>query len=126
MRTTLAENDIEKASDLTRKMVCEYGMSEELGPLTFGKKEEQIFLGREIAQHRDYSEMTAQRIDEEVRDIVTNAYKRAQRLIKDNLHTLQTLADSLLEKETLNSGDIDEMMGGNEKLNQGEKDVRTS
>ena len=101
-------------------------MSEELGPLTFGKKEGQIFLGREFTQHRDYSEMTAQRIDEEVRDIVTNAYKRAQRLIKDNLHTLHTLADSLLEKETLNSGDIDEMMGGGEKLSQGEKDVRTS
>jgi len=114
-QTTGAENDIEKASDLARKMVCEYGMSEELGPLTFGKKEGQIFLGREFTQHRDYSEMTAQRIDREVRDIVIWAYKKAAQLIKDNLDTLHKIAKALLEKETLNSSELDEIMAGGEK-----------
>jgi cell division protease FtsH len=114
-QTTGAENDIEKASDLARKMVCEYGMSEELGPLTFGKKEGQIFLGREFTQHRDYSEMTAQKIDEEVRDIVVGAYKKAAQLIKNNEDTLHKMANALLEKETLNSGEIDELMAGGKK-----------
>lgn len=111
MQTTGAGNDIEKASDLARKMVCDFGMSEKLGPLTFGKKEEQIFLGREIAQHRDYSEDTAQKIDEEVRNIVTGAYEMASQLIRDNLDTLERMAKSLLEKETLNTEDIDQIMG---------------
>jgi cell division protease FtsH len=115
IQTTGAENDIKKASDLARKMVCEYGMSEELGPLTFGKKEGQIFLGREFTQHRDYSEMTAQRIDEEVRDIVIGAYKKTSQLIKDNLGTLHGMANALLERETLNSGEIDELMAGVKK-----------
>ena len=111
-RTTGAENDIEKASDLARKMVCEYGMSEELGPLAFGKKEGQIFLGRALTQHRDYSEMTAQRIDEEVRNIVIGSYKKAAKLIKDNLDTLHKMTKALLEKETLNSREIYELMTG--------------
>jgi cell division protease FtsH len=110
-QTTGAGNDIEKASDLARKMVCDYGMSDSLGPLNFGKKEEQIFLGREIAQHRDYSELTAQKIDEEVRNIVTGAYKKTSRLISDNLDTLHKMANALLEKETLDTHDIDEIMG---------------
>jgi cell division protease FtsH len=111
IQTTGAGNDIEKASDLARKMVCDFGMSDNLGPLTFGKREEQIFLGREIAQHRDYSEHTAQKIDEEVRGIVTGAYERATSLIKDNLDSLHRMANALLEKETLDSGDIDKIMG---------------
>jgi cell division protease FtsH len=110
-QTTGAGNDIEKASDLARKMVCDYGMSDSLGPLNFGKKKEQIFLGREIAQHRDYSERTAQKIDEEVRNIVTGAYKKTYRLISDNLDTLHKMANALLEKETLDVNDIDEIMG---------------
>jgi cell division protease FtsH len=125
-QTTGAENDIEKASDLARKMVCEYGMSEELGPLTFGKKEGQIFLGREFTQHRDYSEMTAQRIDEEIRDIVIGAYKKTSQLIKDNLDTLHKMANALLEKETLNSSEIDELMGGGKKSIPKEIDAGTS
>ncbi len=80
--TTGAGNDIERATDLARKMVCEWGMSE-LGPMSFGKKEEQIFLGREISQHRDYSEDTAIRIDEQVRKLVTAAYDRARKVIED-------------------------------------------
>jgi cell division protease FtsH len=109
-QTTGAGNDIERASDLARKMVCDYGMSEDLGPLTFGKTDEQIFLGREIAQHRDYSELTAAKIDEEVRNIVTRAYDKANKLIKDNLDTLHKMANALLEKETLSGKDIDEIM----------------
>ncbi len=112
IQTTGAGNDIERASDMARKMVCEYGMSENLGPLTFGKKDEQIFLGREIAQHRDYSELTAQKIDEEVRNIVTGAYDITTQLIKDNLDTLHRMAKALLEKETLNSKDIEAIMKG--------------
>jgi cell division protease FtsH len=110
VKTTGAGNDIERASTMARKMVCDYGMSENLGPLTFGKKEEQIFLGREISQHRDYSEQTAQIIDEEVRNIVTGAYDRATRLIKDNIDALHRMANALLEKETLDSKDIDIIM----------------
>ncbi len=126
MQTTGAGNDIEKASDLARKMVCDYGMSENLGPLTFGKKEEQIFLGREIAQHRDYSELTAQKIDEEVRNIVTRAYEEARQFINDNLDTLHKIANALLEKETLNSDDIDEIMDSGKKTTPEETDTQAS
>lgn len=111
MQTTGAGNDIERASDLARKMVCDYGMNENLGPLAFGKGEEQIFLGREISQHRDYSELTAQKIDDEVRNIVNSAYEKASKLIKDNVDTLHTMAKALLEKETLDGKAIDEIMG---------------
>ncbi len=86
--TTGAGNDIERATDIARRMVCEWGMSEELGPLTFGKKEEQIFLGREIAQHRDYSEQTAQSIDEEVNKLVNGAYRQAKQILSDNIDIL--------------------------------------
>jgi len=110
-QTTGAGNDIERASDLARKMVCDFGMSEELGPLTFGKNEEQIFLGREIAQHRDYSELTAQKIDAEVKKIVNDSYSKAHQLIEDNMDILHNMATALLERETLNGEDIDEIMG---------------
>ena len=111
-KTTGAGNDIERASDLARKMVCDYGMSDNLGPLTFGKKEEQIFLGREISQHRDYSEHTAQKIDEEVRSIITGSYDKTIKLIEDNMDTLERMAEALLERETLNKEDIDKIMEG--------------
>ena len=115
-QTTGTGDDIEKASNLARKMVCDYGMSKNLGPLTFGKKEEQIFLGREISQHRDYSELTAQKIDEEVRDIVIGAYEKTTLLIRDNPEVLNRMAKALLERETLNSSDIDEIMDGGEDV----------
>lgn len=111
MQTTGAGNDIERATTLARKMVCDFGMSESLGPLSFGKKEEQIFLGREISQHRDYSELTAQKIDEEVRSIVTGSYAKTSNLIKENLEALHLLAGALLEKETLDAKQIDEILG---------------
>jgi len=114
-QTTGAQNDIEKASDLARKMVCEYGMSEALGPVSFGKNEEHIFLGREVTRHKDYSEMTAQRIDEEVSDIVTAAHKKADGLIRESGDALHRVANGLLERETLSGGDIDELMASTAK-----------
>lgn len=111
IKTTGAGNDIERASDLARKMVCEYGMSDRLGPLTFGKREEQIFLGREISQHRDYSEETARQIDEEVNDIIIGSYKKTREMIKDNIDKLHAMANALLEKETIDGKDIDKILG---------------
>ena len=111
MKTTGASNDIERATDIARKIVCEYGMSDDLGPLAYGKKEEQIFLGREISQHRDYSEETAQRIDSEVKNIVMDAYDNTRKLIEENIDTLHKIATALLEKETLDANDINEIMG---------------
>ncbi|MGE5299439.1 MAG: cell division protein FtsH, partial [Acidobacteriota bacterium] len=108
--TTGAGNDIERATELARKMVTEWGMSEKLGPLTFGKKDEQIFLGREIAQHKDYSEKTAVDIDEEVKRIVFDAYATAKTLLRDKFSLLDTFARKLLEKETMDGAEIDEMI----------------
>jgi cell division protease FtsH len=108
--TTGAGNDIERATDLARKMVCEWGMSEKLGPLSFGKKQEEIFLGREITQHRDYSEQTAIMIDEEVKRLVLENYDRAKKLLKDNINSLKALAEALLEKEVLDGPEIDEIL----------------
>jgi cell division protease FtsH len=108
--TTGAGNDLERASDLARKMVTEWGMSEKLGPLTYGKKEEQIFLGREIAQHKDYSEKTAIDIDEEVKRIVIESYNTAKNLLIANRDLLETLAKTLLEKETMDGSEIDSLI----------------
>jgi cell division protease FtsH len=109
--TTGASNDIERATELARAMVCEYGMSE-MGPLTFGKKEEQIFLGREIAQHRDFSEETAIRIDEQVKKIVTAQYGRAKGIIEDNRDIMIRLAECLLERESLDGVEIRRIVAG--------------
>ncbi len=111
--TTGAGNDIERATDMARKMVCEWGMSD-LGPLTFGKKEEQIFLGREIAQHRDYSEDTAIKIDIEVRRLVDTAYKAAMDVLSSNRDTLKRIADALLEREVLDGNEIRMLIEGKE------------
>jgi len=105
--TTGAGNDIDKATDLARKMVCEWGMSEKLGPLSFGKKEQEIFLGREISQHRDFSESTAIEIDKEVRRFVTENYERAKRLLTSNIKALVALAEALLEKESLDNSAVE-------------------
>jgi cell division protease FtsH len=109
--TTGAGNDIERATSMARKMVCEWGMSEAIGPLTFGKKEEQIFLGREIAHPREYSEATAVKIDEEVTRIVTDTHEAVRELLRDNLDRLKTLAQALLDRETLSNEDIKEILG---------------
>ncbi len=110
--TTGAGNDIERATELARKMVCEWGMSERLGPLTYGKKTQEIFLGREIAQHRDFSEDTAKIIDEEVQIIVESAEIRATKILKDNLKSLKLLAETLLEHEVIDGEDIKRLLAG--------------
>jgi cell division protease FtsH len=109
--TTGAGNDIEQATELTRRMVCEYGMSD-LGPLTFGKKEEQIFLGREIAQHRDYSEDTAIKIDLEVKKIIMEGYERAKSVLNEHRETLIKISEALLEREVLDANEIKRIIDG--------------
>jgi cell division protease FtsH len=114
--TTGAGNDIEKATDLAHRMVCEWGMSEKLGPMTFGKKEEEIFLGRDFTQKVDYSENTAIEIDAEIRRIIQESYQRAKDLLKKNLAVLHKIAETLLEKEVLDGSEIDAIVrefGGN-------------
>src|SRR2546427_9304108 len=108
--TTGAGNDIERATELARKMVCEWGMSERMGPLAFGTKEEQIFLGREIAQHKDYSEVTAIAIDEEIKRMVTHGYDTAKSILSANIHVLHALAQALIEREELNAEEIDHLV----------------
>jgi cell division protease FtsH len=110
--TTGAGNDLERATELARRMVCEWGMSEEMGPLTFGKKEEQIFLGREIAQHQDYSEDTAVKIDGEVRRIVHENYIRAQDHLTNHKDALLMIADELLTREVLDGAQVKAIVHG--------------
>jgi len=110
--TTGASNDIERATALARRMVCELGMSEKLGPLTFGKKEEMVFLGKEISSHKDYSEETAVAIDQEVRIIAEGAYTRALDLLRENLDKLHLLANALLEREVLGGNEMDQLLKG--------------
>ena len=111
--STGAGNDIERATEMARKMVCEWGMSD-LGPMTFGKKEEQIFLGREIAQHRDYSEDTAIKIDQEVRKLVNKGYTTAKQLLSDNRDVLERIARALIEREVLDANEIKMLVEGQE------------
>jgi cell division protease FtsH len=111
--TTGARNDIERATEMSRKMVCEWGMSE-LGPLSFGKQDEQIFLGREIAQHRDYSEATAIRIDEQVRRLIEEGYGRARRIIEERSDAMVRVAEALLEREVLDGSEVIDLINGKE------------
>jgi cell division protease FtsH len=113
--TTGAGNDLQRATDLARKMVCEWGMSERLGPLTFGKREEQIFLGKEFTKHKDYSEKTAEEIDSEVKSIIAERYDYAKRLLVDNKDKLERLAEALLERETLDAAEIDAIVSDSGK-----------
>ncbi len=108
--TTGAGNDIERATDLARKMVCEWGMSEKLGPLTFGRKEEEIFLGRELTTKRDFSDQVALEIDLEIKRLVTENYERAKRLLTEHMTSLKALAEALLEKEVLDAPEIDQIL----------------
>ncbi|MDR3763360.1 MAG: ATP-dependent zinc metalloprotease FtsH [Acidobacteriota bacterium] len=110
--TTGAGNDIERATEMARKMVCEWGMSQ-LGPLTFGKKEEQIFLGRELSQHRDYSEETAREIDAEVRRFIDTAYKTAFDVLGSNRDVLESIAKALLDREVLDAAELQAIIAGN-------------
>jgi len=109
-KTTGAGNDIERATDLAHKMVCEWGMSDRLGPITFGKKEEAIFLGREIQQSKNYSESTAQAIDQEIREVVERNYRRAKDILNSNIDILHSMATALVERETLDREEIELLM----------------
>ncbi|HQL91205.1 MAG TPA: ATP-dependent zinc metalloprotease FtsH [Syntrophales bacterium] len=109
--TTGAGNDIERATDLARHMVCDWGMSP-MGPMSFGKKEEQIFLGRELAMHKDYSEETARKIDAEIARIVSDGYATAKNALSENLQILHTLAEELIKREVLNAEDLDAIISG--------------
>jgi cell division protease FtsH len=113
--TTGAGNDLQRATDLARKMVCEWGMSDKLGPLTFGKKEEQVFLGKEFTKHKDYSEKTAEEIDEEIKSIVADRYEYAKHLLLDNKTLLTNVANALLERETLDAADIEKIVQNGNK-----------
>ncbi len=108
--TTGVGNDIEQATDMARKMVCELGMSDRMGPLSFGKKDESIFLGREMASHKNYSEQTAERIDDEIKRIVDESYERALSLLKTNIQTLHNLSEILIEQENLSGIQVDEII----------------
>ena len=125
--TTGAGNDIEQATGIARKMVCEWGMSEDLGPMTFGKKNEEIFLGREIQSHRDYSETTAKLIDDEVVKIIRKAEKSADSLLRKNEKTLHAMANALLKHETIDYNDVQKLIDGKvirrKKMNGSTKSV---
>jgi cell division protease FtsH len=110
--TTGAGNDIERATDLARKMVTEWGMSEKLGPLAYGQREEEIFIGRQITRHKNYSEDTAVTIDDEIKRIVVGCVKRAEKILTDNMDTLHRLAAALLEREILDGNEIDAVIRG--------------
>ena len=115
--TTGASNDLERVTERARKMVCEWGMSKEIGPLSYGKKQEQIFLGREIAQHQDYSEDTAKQIDKEVKNVVLRAYAEARKLLEENRDALILVAEALLEYETLDANEVQAVIKG-EKIHR--------
>jgi cell division protease FtsH len=110
--TTGAGNDIERATEIARKMVCEWGMSDKMGPLAYGQRDEEIFLGRQITRHKNYSEETAVTIDGEIRKIVSTSMKRSEKILNDNLETLHRLAAALLEREILDSAEIDTILRG--------------
>ncbi len=116
--TTGAGNDIERATDLARKMVCEWGMSEKLGPLTFGKKDEEVFLGRDFGSKRDFSDQVALEIDKEVKRLVVEAYERTTRMLTEHIHSLRAIADALLEKEVLDGIEVDQIVQQSSSLEQ--------
>ena len=123
--TTGAGNDIEKATNLARKMVCEWGMSEKLGPLAYGQNEEEIFLGREITKHKDFSEKTAQDIDSEIKNIVMGCMDRAEKILEENIEILHKLSLELLEREILDSEEIDKIIKGEELPPLKKRDEKT-
>jgi cell division protease FtsH len=116
--TTGAGNDIERATELARKMVCEWGMSEKLGPLTFGKKDEEVFLGRDFGSRRDFSDQVALEIDKEVKRLVVESYERTTRILTEHIHTLRAIAEALLEKEVLDGIEIEQIVQRSSSLEQ--------
>jgi cell division protease FtsH len=116
--TTGAGNDIERATELARKMVCEWGMSEKLGPLTFGKKDEEVFLGRDFGSRRDFSDQVALEIDKEVKRLVVESYERTTKILTEHIHTLRAIAEALLEKEVLDGIEIEKIVQQSSSLEQ--------
>ncbi|HNP61211.1 MAG TPA: ATP-dependent zinc metalloprotease FtsH [Nitrospirales bacterium] len=116
--TTGAGNDIERATELARKMVCEWGMSDKLGPLTFGKKDEEVFLGRDFGSRRDFSDQVALEIDKEVKRLVIESYERTTRMLTEHIHTLRAIAEALLEKEVLDGIEIEKIVQQSSSLEQ--------
>jgi cell division protease FtsH len=110
--STGAQNDIERATKLARSMVTHYGMSDILGPMTYGTDEEEVFVGRDLNRSRNYSEEVAAAIDKEMRKLIDTAYHRAEAIIKQNMETLHRLADKLLEKETIDAREFEEIFQG--------------
>ena len=115
-RTSGAANDLERVTEIAKKMVCEWGMSEVMGPVTFGKGEQQPFLGREISRKSDYSEDTAVQIDQEIRRIINESYDKVLGLLKDNLDILHELSSLLLEKEVIDSAELDELVSKTQRF----------
>jgi cell division protease FtsH len=122
--TTGAQNDLEEATDLARSMVCEFGMSSKLGQRTFGKRERQVFLGRDILEHKNYSDQTALVIDQEVQKIVSACYKQAKNELNEHKTELKKLADALLEKEVLNANEVREITGLEKAHREGEQSAK--
>jgi cell division protease FtsH len=112
--TTGAANDFERATEIARKMVCQYGMSD-LGPLTFGERDDLVFLGKDLAMHKNFSEKTAELIDMEVKKIITRNFERSQNLLENNGSALKTIAEALLDKEVLSSEEIEDIIKANKK-----------
>ena len=110
--TTGAGNDLDRVTDLARRMVCEWGMSEAVGPLTFGRKDEEVFLGRDLAQHKDYSEDTANKIDQEIKRIVTENYDRARSILEEKKAELLQIAEELLAREVLSGDQVLRIVAG--------------
>jgi cell division protease FtsH len=110
--TTGSGNDIERATEIARKMVSQWGMSERLGPLSFGRREEQVFLGKELVMHKDYSEKTAEEIDQEVKRIVEECYERAKKILQENAPKVEKLVQILLEKESLSGEELNQILEG--------------
>ncbi|MGI6684339.1 MAG: hypothetical protein ACOX47_02320 [Bacillota bacterium] len=108
--STGAQNDLERATEIVRKMITQYGMSEELGPLTFGRRQEQVFLGRDISQERNYSEAIAFSIDKEARRMIDEAYNKAKTMLEKNMDRLHAVAKTLMEKETLEADEFAQLM----------------
>ena len=112
--TTGAGNDIERATELARKMVCEWGMSEKMGPLTYGTKEEQVFLGKDFSQQKNFSDQTAKLIDQEVKALVMGGYNKAHEILVESRDALERLAQALLDRETLNADEIEALIASKE------------
>ena len=123
--TTGAGNDIERATELARKMVCEWGMSEKMGPLTYGSKEEMVFLGKDFSNQKNFSDQTAKLIDQEVKALVMGGYHKAREIIENNRDKLESLALALLDQETLNAEEIHEKITG-KPLKKDEEDISLS